>query len=109
MTIYIGHKYDKQIRGIEIYCGRGNKNQVPTPLGNPFVIGKDGTRDEVCDKYEEYFNTQIKLDSPLRQEIKRIFRLAKYNDVTLTCWCVKPKVCIRCHCETIKQFLDIYL
>jgi hypothetical protein len=26
----------------------------PTKWGNPFVIGKDGDRDEVCDKYEVY-------------------------------------------------------
>ncbi len=28
-----------------VYIGRGS------PWGNPFIIGKDGTRDEVCDKY----------------------------------------------------------
>lgn len=28
-----------------IYIGRGS------PWGNPFVIGKDGDRDAVCDKY----------------------------------------------------------
>ena len=37
------------------YCGR------PSPLGNPFVIGRDGTRDEVCDKYEAWPPTQPKL------------------------------------------------
>jgi len=25
-----------------------------TKWGNPFILGKDGDRDEVCDKYEEY-------------------------------------------------------
>ncbi len=30
-----------------VYIGRG------TPWGNPFIIGKDGTRDEVCDKFEK--------------------------------------------------------
>ena len=31
-----------------VYIGR------PSKWGNPFVIGKDGTRDEVIKKYEEY-------------------------------------------------------
>ena len=32
----------------DVYIGRGSK------WGNPFVIGKDGTREEVINKYEEY-------------------------------------------------------
>jgi len=30
-----------------VYIGRGS------PYGNPFVIGKDGNRDEVCDRFEK--------------------------------------------------------
>ena len=30
-----------------VYIGRG------TPWGNPFVIGKHGTRDDVCDRFEQ--------------------------------------------------------
>lgn len=33
-----------------IYVGR------PTKWGNPFVIGKDGTREEVVEKYREYIS-----------------------------------------------------
>jgi hypothetical protein len=29
-----------------VYVGRG------TPWGNPFVMGRDGDRDEVCDRFE---------------------------------------------------------
>ncbi len=29
-----------------VYVGRGS------PYGNPFVVGRDGTRDEVCDRFE---------------------------------------------------------
>ena len=39
-----------------IYCGR------PSPLGNPFIIGRDGTRDEVCDKYEAWLPSQPEID-----------------------------------------------
>ena len=41
-----------------IYIGRGSK------YGNPFVIGEDGTREEVIQKYKEWFKTQnIEVDS----------------------------------------------
>ncbi len=30
-----------------VYIGRGS------PYGNPFVVGRDGNRDEVCDKFED--------------------------------------------------------
>lgn len=32
----------------DVYIGRGSK------WGNPFIIGIDGNRNEVCDKYETY-------------------------------------------------------
>ncbi len=35
-----------------VYIGRGS------PWGNRFVIGRDGTRDEVCDKYEAWLAAQ---------------------------------------------------
>jgi len=39
-------KYDRNIPKGAVYIGRGS------PYGNPFVIGKDGDRDQVCDKFE---------------------------------------------------------
>jgi hypothetical protein len=41
---------NKHIHGIpvnSVYCGRGS------PYGNPFKIGIDGDRDDVCDKFEK--------------------------------------------------------
>lgn len=37
------------------YIGRGS------PWGNPFIIGKDGTRDEVCDQYERQVLPELNL------------------------------------------------
>mgnify|MGYP000928627548 CR=1 FL=1 len=34
-----------------VYIGRGSK------WGNPFIIGKDGTREEVISKYEKYIRS----------------------------------------------------
>lgn len=53
-----------------------------TQWGNPFVIGKDGTREQVIAKYEEWIQTRPDLlaDLPLLKG-KR-----------LGCWC-KPEAC----------------
>lgn len=61
------------------YCGR------PSPLGNPFVMGRDGTRDEVCDKYEAWLPTQPSL-------MAMIPDLAGQD---LVCFCAPD----RCHCD----------
>lgn len=61
-----------------VYIGRGSR------YGNPFVIGKDGTRDEVCDKYEEFLYTNPRLLESFKRELK---------GKDLVCFCT-PK---RCH------------
>jgi len=99
VTIYIGSKHWGEHKGMVIYCGR------PSILQNPYVIGVDGTRDEVCNKFEVDFYNQITEDGPFRQEVIRLYRLAQETDVTLLCYCVPA----RCHCLTIKRFLDKYL
>jgi len=60
----------------DVYIGRGSK------WGNPFVIGKDGDRDEVIKKYEEWFVTQPHL----------IASLHELKGKTLGCYC-SPKSC----------------
>ncbi len=59
-----------------VYVGR------PTAWGNPFVIGKDGTRAEVVRKYEAYL-----LASP-----ELLARLPKLAGKDLVCWCA-PEAC----------------
>lgn len=60
-----------------VFCGRGG------PWGNPFVIGKDGTRDDVCDRFER--ETLPHLD------------VALLRGRNLLCFC-KPQ---RCHCDSL--------
>jgi hypothetical protein len=60
-----------------VYCGRGS------PWGNPFVIGRDGTRDEVCDRYEREVLPGLYLE-PLRGR-------------NLVCFCAPQ----RCHCDAL--------
>jgi len=60
-----------------LYIGR------PTVWGNPFVIGKDGNREEVIKKYEEYARNN-----------KSLMRLISvlHEDIILGCWCA-PEAC----------------
>ena len=50
--------------------------------GNPFVIGKDGTREEVIEKYREYILNKKSL----------LICLHELEGKTLGCWC-SPKPC----------------
>lgn len=74
----------------DIYGGR------PGPLGNPFIIGKDGTRDEVCDKYEEWFKKEINTNS---QFLKAVLGC---KGKVVGCYCAPE----RCHLQTIQRWLN---
>jgi Domain of unknown function (DUF4326)/YspA, cpYpsA-related SLOG family len=69
---YVVHKREPH----DVYIGR------PGPWGNPYVIGEDGTREQVIAKYEEHL-----LRSP---ELKG--RLPELRGKTLGCWCA-PQAC----------------
>lgn len=77
----------------------------PSPLGNPFYMAREEQREEVCEKYEQWFQEQVYGSPAVRAELHRILLLARKNDVALGCFCA-PK---RCHAETIKKFIEQYL
>jgi len=60
----------------DVYIGRGSK------WGNPFVMGRDGDRDEVITKYERWIVTQDDL----------MEALGELQGKVLGCWC-HPKPC----------------
>jgi hypothetical protein len=60
----------------DVYIGR------PSKWGNPFEIGKDGTREEVIEKYELW----------LRDQPDLIRSIPELSGKTLGCWCA-PKEC----------------
>ncbi len=60
----------------DVFIGRGSI------WGNPFVIGKDGTRKEVIKKYRVWIETQPDL----------ISKLSHLKDKVLGCYC-KPNAC----------------
>jgi hypothetical protein len=57
----------------------------PGQWGNPFIIGKDGNREEVIQKYEEWIT-----NSPQAEHLREM--LPNLQDKVLGC-CCKPKAC----------------
>lgn len=57
------NKYKDKCLGA-VYIGR------PTRWGNPFVIGKDGTRQDVVEKYEAWVRTKPELMALIKKELK---------------------------------------
>jgi hypothetical protein len=60
----------------DVYIGR------PGIWGNPFVMGKDGSRDDVVAKYRAWVQTQPDL----------LAKLSELRGKTLGCWCA-PQAC----------------
>jgi hypothetical protein len=97
-----------------IYIGR--KNQAykleQSPLANPFVIGKHGSREQVVESYRRWLWEQVKegmagKPNAAWDELKYLQSYAKkliekYREcLTLTCWCKESELChgdviIRC-------------
>ena len=79
------------------YIGRGS------PLGNPFVIGKHGTREQVIAKYKVWLQEQIDKGNPaVLDELNRLGNKAiDEKGLALQCFCY-PKPC---HGEVIKEKL----
>ena len=74
-------------------------------LGNPFHMTDETMRDDVCDKYENWFNINYRKE-PYISRLREMYKIHKqYGNLELFCWC-SPK---RCHTETIKRFLDQYV
>jgi hypothetical protein len=88
MQTVVINKYHKI--PFDVYIGRGSM------FGNPYVMGKDGDREEVIKLYEEYFYKRIAED----EEFKRA--VCQLKGKTLGCFC-KPK---SCHGDIIVKFLD---
>ena len=70
----------------DVFIGR------PSIYGNPFIIGKDGTRSQVIEKFEEYFTKLSNIKELLNDiEGKRI-----------ACWC---KINDNCHGDVIVKLI----
>ncbi len=74
----------------DVYIGRGTK------WGNPYIIGRDGTREEVIDKYRQYIIMR-------RKDL--INELEELKGKRLGCWC-SPKAC---HGDVLVALIKVFL
>ena len=89
-------KNKKTHTGDGVYVGR------PTPLGNPFRIGLDGSRKEVIEKYRQWLLKALDGDNPPTRMFANLFdEVSKTGELTLICWCAPRE----CHADIIKELL----
>ena len=94
----------KNLRFSKPICAWQVRVDRTSVLGNPFYMNNEDERNEVCNKYEKYFNNKV-LDknSSFYKELERLISIYnKYGKLELFCWC-SPK---RCHAETIKKYIN---
>jgi hypothetical protein len=69
----------------DVYVGR------PSKWGNPFVIGRDGTREQVIRKYECWLSTDLKKQAK-----------AELKGKVLACWCAP----LACHGDVLARIAN---
>lgn len=65
-------------------------------FGNPFRVGKDGTRKEVIEKYRKYFYSRLENEWGFKEWV------ATLKGGTLGCWCTP----LPCHGDVIIEYLN---
>ena len=83
----VHNKYARTAGPDAVYIGRGS------PYGNPWKVGVHGTRDEVCDAYEQALLSNPELVARVKSELK---------GKDLVCFCA-PK---RCHGDTLLRIAN---
>lgn len=76
------------------YIGR------PSPLGNRFLIGRDGDRLAVIEQYRAWLARNM-LEPSVADELQRLAAIAEQGDLTLVCWCAPHP----CHGDVIAEVL----
>jgi len=92
MTIVIHHRLRQPIdeaTGDYVYAGR------PSKWGNPYHIGRDGTRAEVIDKFRVYWYATAQ--APLREAA-----LVELTDKVIGCWCTPDA----CHLDIVAAYVN---
>lgn len=93
------------------YVGRESATRPSSPLGNPYLIGRDGDRDTVCDKYARKMWDLLRravspgatVTDPERVVLTALHELwaeyRKSRELHLLCFCAP----LRCHAMTIRD------
>ncbi len=82
-VVHVKDEYD-------VFIGR------PGPFGNPFRIGKDGTREEVIEKFRRYFYRRM------RNSATFVAKVCALRGKRCGCFC-KPHAC---HGDVIAEWVN---
>ena len=93
-NVYIGR------RGVVFIGKKGEKKKrYPTKdsiFANPFKVGKDGTREEVIEKYNLHIKEKLEIGEISKEQMQSL------QGKNLGCWCA-PQAC---HGNVLKELLD---
>ncbi len=90
-NVYIG-------RAGVVFIDKKRFPSTPSPFCNPFKDGKDGTREEIIQKYEIYIREKLENSVELRS------MLLEMKNKKLGCWC-KP---LSCHGDVLIKLIEEY-
>ena len=87
----VWNKKDPNCPKDAVYIGR------PSKWGNPFVIGKDGTREDVVEKYRKFAHMRYHEPDDLFRE-----QLVVLKEKDLICWCAP----LACHGDVLLELVN---
>ena len=126
MPIRVVTKRKNAPRAFKIQPGEGLIScDRETAVGNPFVIGKDGTREEVIEKFDVYIRSRIErwryavelaqaLPAQRNPDLEPddvfvggwfrhvIARVKNGEYIALACWCAP----LKCHGDILKRIVE---
>ena len=73
-----------------VYVGR------PSPWGNPFMIGRDGSRAQVIERYRAWLAERARTDPKFRASLEVL------RGKDLVCWCAP----LACHADVLLEWLQ---
>lgn len=73
----------------DVYIGRSS------PFGNPYHIGRDGTREQVIDRYRNYFQDRVRREPDFRALLENL------RGKRLGCHCAP----LACHGQLLVAYL----
>lgn len=87
-----------------VYCGRKMPGYKGSPLGNPYIVGKDGPLPVVLDLYRKHL---WRIYRSSERETLLSMVLQWDDSSVLGCWCVDKEAGTgeeECHCDVLCKF-----
>lgn len=97
-----------------VYIGRAIKARgypelSGSSLANPYYINRDGTREEVVEKYRRWLWEQVQSNTEAKEELNGLLKNAKSRQepdrhpLKLACWCKEDE---KCHGDVVISCLN---